>query len=255
MKVVIIIPTYNEKENISPLLEEVIRVTSNKKDEYKILVVDDNSPDKTGLIVKDFSKKHKSVILLSGPKKGLGNAMIRAYGYCLKNLNPDVVVSTEADFAYEPRYIPFMVEKIKEGWDVVIGSRHVGIGKTEGWTVSRRLNHFIANKLFAYFIAGVKEAHDHNGALRAIRVKGVLEKIRFDSFPVTGFGFFNYSLFKLTRVTKKIFEFPVIYRFRKRGESKVSFNPKYLSTYLHDVFEYINLAFKIRFEKFTMKRI
>lgn len=260
MRVTVIIPTYNEKENIGDLIEKTFQVVKNQKDDYQILVVDDNSPDGTGEIVRQFKSRPKAdqpragkLILLSGKKAGVGKAMVRGYLYTLKNLNPDVVISTEADFAYDPKYIPEAVAKIKEGFDVVVGSRHVGIGKTEGWTLSRKINHWVANKFFATLIAGVKEVYDHNGAFRAIRVKGVLNRINFDKIKTTGFGFFSYFLFKLTQVTEKFYELPIIYRFRKRGESKVSFNPKYFTVYFHDVFEYIFLSFKIRLEKAKME--
>ena len=254
MRVVVIIPTYNERENIGRMLDVMISIVGRQReDTYFILVVDDSSPDGTGEIVKNFAKKNKNVLLLGGKKRGLGVAMIRGYKYAIKNLKADVVISNEADFAFDPKHIPFMLKKIKEGYDVVVGSRHVGVGKTEGWTLVRKFNHFVANKIFATFIAGVREVDDHNGALRAIKVKGVLDKIDLSRLGVTGFGFFNYSLFKFTQITNKFYEFPVTYKFRTKGESKVSFNPKYLATYLHDVFEYKKLSFKIRFEKITMK--
>ena len=179
--------------------------------------------------------------------------MIKGYLYSLENLKPEIVVSTEADFAYDPKYIPEAINKVKEGFDVVVGSRHVGIGKTEGWTISRKLNHWVANKLFATWVAGVREVYDHNGAFRAIRVHGILDKIDLRKIKPSGFGFFSYFLFKLTQITEKIYELPVIYRFRTKGESKVSFNPKYLMIYLHDIFEYILLSFKIRLEKINIK--
>lgn len=248
MRVVCIIPTYNEKENITRMLDVMARIISRqKKDRYTVLVVDDNSPDGTGDLVKKY--KSKKIILLSGKKKGLGKAMIRGYMYAIKKLKADVVVSNEADFAFDPRAIPFMVNKIKEGHDVIIGSRHVGDGRTEGWTLNRKLNHWIANKFFATWVAGVNNVYDHNGAFRAIRVNGVLNQIGLDKLNVNGFGFFNYSLFKLTQVTDKFYEFPIVYKFREKGESKVSFNSKYFHTYLSDVREYVKLSLQIRFEK------
>ncbi|MEK7550876.1 MAG: glycosyltransferase [Patescibacteria group bacterium] len=254
MRVVIIIPTYNEKENIEKLLLNHLNILKNKKDNYLFLVVDDNSPDRTGEIVKEFSSKHKGKIqLLKGKRRGLGIAMTRGYLFALEKFKPDIVISTEADFAYDPKHISFSVDKIKEGYDVVVASRHIGIGKTKGWTLSRKLNHWVANQFFATWVAGVTEVYDHNGAFRAIRVKGVLGKLNLKKLKVSGFGFFNYSLFKLTQVTTKFYEFPVTYRFRTRGESKVSFNPKYFGTYLKDVFEYIKLSFKIRMEKSSIK--
>ena len=263
MRVTIIIPTYNEKENIGDLIIKTFAVVKGKADDYRILVVDDNSPDGTGSLVKKLQSpakqgqalpdKFKNLYLLDGKKEGVGKAMIRGYRYALEKLGPDIIVSTEADFAYDPKYIPQAVAKIKEGYDVVVGSRHVGIGKTECWTLSRKINHWVANKFFATWVAGVREVYDHNGAFRAIRVNNVLDKVNFRKIKVTGFGFFSYFLFKLTQITDKFHELPVIYRFRKKGESKVSFNPKYFGTYLHDVFEYIILSFKIRLEKINIK--
>lgn len=248
MRVVCIIPTYNERENIGRMLDLMLEIIlKEKKDKYAILVVDDNSPDGTGEIVRQYESN--KIILLSGKKRGLGYAMIRGYKYAIEKLKADVVVSNEADFAFDPRKIPFMVDKIKEGNDVIIGSRHVGGGKTKGWTLNRKLNHWIANKLFATWVAGVNRVYDHNGAFRAIRVKGVLDKINLNKLKVKGFGFFSYFLFKLTLVTDKFYEFPIVYSFRARGESKISFNPKYFRTYMRDVSEYIKLSFQIRVEK------
>ncbi len=249
MRITVIIPTYNEKENIKEIIKKTFDAVKGKGDEYTVLVVDDNSPDGTGPLIKGLEAKFGRLKLLSGKKEGVGKAMIRGYLYTLRNLKPDIVVSTEADFAYDPKYIPDATGKIKEGFDVVVGSRHVGIGKTEGWTLSRKLNHWVANKFFATWIAGVGEVHDHNGAFRAIRVKGVLDKVDFKKIKISGFGFFSYFLFKLTQSTDKFYELPITYRFRTKGESKVSFNPKYFMTYLHDVLEYIFLSFKIRLEK------
>lgn len=252
MKVVCIIPTYNERENITRMLDVMLRIISKQKnDRYVVLVVDDNSPDGTGELVRKY--KSKKIVLLSGKKKGLGKAMIKGYKYAINQLKADVVVSNEADFAFDPRLIPSMVKRIKEGYDVVVGSRHVGDGRTEGWTINRRLNHWIANKFFATWVAGVNTVYDHNGAFRAIRVHGVLNKIKFNKLNVSGFGFFNYSLFKLTQITDKFYEFPVVYKFREKGESKVSLNPKYFHTYLNDVWEYAVLSLKIRSEKLRGK--
>ncbi len=254
MRVAVIITTYNERENIVRMLDVTTRsINSDKTHQYKILVVDDNSPDGTGDLVRSYAGFGKSLLMLTGKKNGLGRAIIKGYKYAMTELNADVVISNEADFAFDPKKIPFMVQKIEEGWDVVIGSRHVGSGKTTGWTWSRKLNHWVANKLFATWIAGVTEVYDHNGEFRAIRVKGVLDRIDFDNLNVSGFGFFNYSLFKLTQITSKFFEFPVNYKFRKQGESKISFNPKYIGTYLRDVLEYIKLSFKIRLEKSNIR--
>lgn len=252
MHIVTIIPTYNERENIDKLLNLLTKFKFSKGDRHTILVVDDNSPDGTGKIVAAWNKKDKRVRLLSGPKEGLGKAMVRGYRYALDKLNPDVIVTNEADFGFDFSHLPMMIGKIKEGYDVVVASRHVGEGRSDGWTATRKLNHFIANTVFARWIAGVTNVHDKNGAFRAIRVRGVLDKINFDNFPTKGFSFFYYFIYRLSRVTHKFYEFPCVFTFRTVGESKVSFNSKYISTYLHDILEYIILSFRIRLESFIM---
>ncbi len=196
VKVVILIPTYNEKENITRLLKEIIARTNKlKKYSFKILIVDDNSPDGTGDLVKKFRSQHRNVYLLSHKKEGLGKAMVRGYRFTLKKLHPDVVVTNEADFGFSFSLLPKMLKKIAEGFDVVIASRHIGTGRTDGWNTNRKLNHFIANRLFARSIAGVDQVYDKNGAMRAIRVKGVLEKCKFSQFPARGFSFFFFAAF------------------------------------------------------------
>lgn len=250
MKVTILIPTYNEKENITKLLNELLtRFKKLSKHKFTILIVDDNSPDGTGKIVGKYSKKYKNVFLLSGKKEGLGKAMVRGYKYVLKNIKPDCIITNEADFGFSFKHLPLMVKKIEEGFDVVVASRHVGDGRTDGWNFNRKLNHLIANTLFASYVAGVKEVYDKNGALRAIRVKGVLDKVNFSKFPSRGFGFFFYLIYELSKITNKFFEFPSVFTFRTVGESKVSFNPKYIRAYVKDIAEYIKLAFKIRLDK------
>ena len=250
MRVTVLIPTYNEKENITKLLNELLqRFKKLPKHTFSILIVDDNSPDGTGKIVKQFSQRYKNIYLLSGKKAGLGKAMIRGYKYALSKLKPDIVVTNEADFGFSFKHLSLMLGKIKQGVDVVVASRHVGDGRSDGWTLNRKLNHFIANTFFAGIVAGVTQVYDKNGAFRAIRVNGVLNKINFDKLPSRGFGFFFYLLYELSKVTDKFFEFPSVFTFRTVGESKVSFNPKYVKTYLGDIAEYIKLAFKIRLER------
>lgn len=229
---------------------KALRAVAKKNPKYKFLtlVVDDKSPDGTGKIVLDYMKKDKSVYLLTGDKKGLGEAMIRGLRYALNKLKADIIIPNEADFAFDPHYITPALAKIEKGFDVVVGSRHVENGRTRGWTLIRKINHWIANTLFATWVAGVTEVRDHNGEFRVIKVKGILDTMDFANFP-RGFGFFSYWLFKITQQTKKIYELPITYQFRLKGESKVSFNPKYFNIYLHDVFEYIILSFKIRLER------
>ncbi|HEX6977159.1 MAG TPA: glycosyltransferase [Patescibacteria group bacterium] len=255
-RVVNLIPTYNEKENILLMIEKVEEVAKKYRQyDFVILIVDDNSPDGTGKIVATLQKKYSNIVLLTHKKEGLGKAMIRGIKYTLKHLKADILIINEADFAYNPEKMPFMIKKITEdGYDVVVASRHVGNGGTKGWTVGRTLNHWFANYVCATWLAGTRQVYDHNGAFRAIRIHGVLDAINFDGFKTRGFGFFNYFLFKLTQVTNNFFEFPVTYQFRTRGESKVSFNPKYFKTYLKDVLEYLKICLAIRLERWGVQK-
>lgn len=239
-KIVYMIPTYNEVENIIPMLKLVSStLNSLKKYNYKILVIDDNSPDGTGIKVSDFIKHNPLTLLLTGPKKGLGSAMVRGYKYAIKFLKPNIIISNEADFSYSPEKSKLMVKKIEEGYDVVLGSRN--LENTKKWPISRRIIHFVANTFFAGIIAGVNQVEDHNSAFKAIRVKRVLDRINFNKFP-KGFSFFNYLTFKLSQETTKIYEFKTNFRPRTKGVSKMM---------LRDGFEYIANCIRIRYEKIT----
>jgi len=252
MKVVNIIPTYNEKENIGLMLEVLDKIASeNPQYQFETLVVDDDSPDGTSEIVKIYAKTHSAVHLITGPKKGLGNALIRGYQYAMKELKADVIIPNDCDFSFDPHRIPDLLKKIDEGYDVVVASRHVGKGGTEGWSAFRKLNHWISNMLFATYVAGIKEVKDHNGNFKAIRVKEILNQVPLDSLlekiKIRGFGFQAYILYALSKVTNKFCEVPVVFKFRTRGETKIG--KKYLKSYLRDVFEYMKLTVLIRLER------
>ncbi len=246
-----LIPTYNEKENIDKLINKLLDLgKKNKRYEFQILIVDDNSPDGTSEIVKKYKKKYKNIFLLSHKREGLGKAMIRGTNYCIQKLHSDVIISNEADFSFDLNKILYMLKKIDEGHDVVIASRHVNGAKIYNWPKIRKFNHFVSNHIFARLVAGSR-FYDNNGAMRAIRVKDVMDKINLDKFRLKGYSFFNYSLFKLSIVTSKIYEFPAIYHHRKKGQSKIGV--KYLKTYYEDTKEYIQLCFKIRYERLVNK--
>lgn len=245
--IVFILPTYNEKDSISDVILEIKNV-SNKLHRYNvmILVVDDNSPDGTQDIVKNLQKKDKKIFISPGNKNGLGSAMIRGIKYAMKKLHADIVVLNEADMSYKPTDSVKMIKLIENGSDFVAAARVLKKGNL--WPIERKIMHWTSNTLFANFVAGVDEVIDHNCAFRAIRVKGVLDKLNFSTFP-KGFSFFNYLAFKLSRVTKRVTNMPVIYHPRTKGESKISLSPKHIKSFASNFLEYIIICFKIRFEK------
>lgn len=252
MKVVNIIATYNEKENIGDMLEALLNVAKeNSKYDFATLVADDNSPDGTGKIVKEYIKKHKKIELITGPRKGLGYALLRSYKYSIDKMGADVIIPNDADFSFDPKHIPDLLKKIDEGYDVVVASRHVGSGGTKGWSLFRRLNHWVSNIFFATYVAGIKEVKDHNGNYKAIRVKGVLDKVPLgkliEKTRVKGFAIQTYILYELSKHTSKFAEVPVIFKFRTKGETKIG--KKYLKSYLRDTIEYMKLCIFMRLER------
>ena len=246
MRIVHILPTYNEKETIKKTLVEYRRVIKSLPEyEHLILVVDDNSPDGTGKIVKRLSKKHRDIRLLSGPKKGLGEALIRAFRFSINKLQAEIIIPNDADLQYNPKDIPRLLQKIDEGFDVVVASRHVKGGKVVGWSWFRRLNHEISNTILAWYVAGVHEVRDHAGNFKAIRVKSVLDKVSLEKISIVGYAFQLRILYELSKTTKKFCEVPVVFQPRVAGCSKVGLN-KY---YFRDVFEYIKGAVEIRIDR------
>jgi len=253
LRVVNLIPTYNEVENVVLMLEALEKVArENPQYEWATLVVDDNSPDGTGEKVRsqESGVKSQKLYLLTGNKEGLGVALIRGYKYAMEMLRADVVVTNDCDFLFDPFDIPRLMMKIDEGFDVVIGSRHSEEGiEVVGWPKGRYLTHWVANDLFATFVAGIHEVHDHNGDFRAIRVKGVLDQVKWESVPTKGYGFLNYMIYELSKHSDRFAEVQVKLKWRERGESKVSFNPKYVRTFVRDTLEYIRICLWIRWKR------
>jgi len=245
--IVYIIPTYNEKENILKMLIAVEKMFK-KLSSYRssILVVDDRSPDGTGKLVKDMQKKYSNIYLLSGPKEGLGKAIVRGIKYAMGKLHADIIVTNEADFSYSPQIVPTMVKLIEKGNGAVFGSRR--LITPEMWPLGRRVMHFVANTFFAKYVAGISQVDDHNSAFKAIKVSGVLDKIDFTDFP-KGYAFFNYFTFQLSKITPRLAEIKTQFYPRTAGESKISFKPKNIKNFLTETFGYILTCFRIRLEK------
>src|SRR3972149_8616785 len=190
MKIVHIIPTYNERENIGTMIKVINKIGERyPKWKSEILVVDDRSPDGTADVVRNFQKKYKNVHLILKKKEGLGRALIYAYDYAIKKLKAEVVVPNDADFQWNPHDFPKLINKLSEGYDVAVASRHILGGKVVGWNWFRKLNHDISNSLLAWWIAGVREVKDHAGNFKAIRVKGVLDRINLQKMRNAGFSF------------------------------------------------------------------
>ena len=216
----VVIPTYNEAENISILLDKIFLVTKSIKQwDLHILVVDDSSPDGTADVVKKSMKEHKKLHLLNGSKQGLGVAYIRGFTHAIKTLNPAVLFEMDADFSHPPELIPTFLKRIEEGSDFVVGSRYIKGGATPDWNFKRKLISRGGN-LFARIIAGLSKVHDCTSGYRAIKVS-LLKKIDLNNLGAKGYSFQMNLLYEAVVQKAKISEIPLIFRDRTKGESKM----------------------------------
>ncbi len=127
-KAAVIIPTFNEKENIGELVEQLVNVSKSlsKRIVLDIVVVDDNSPDGTAFVVKEKCRKYSIAHLIeNSPKAGLGNAYLTGMGFSTESLNADILMEMDADFSHDPKKVPELLDKIAEGYDLVLGSRYI----------------------------------------------------------------------------------------------------------------------------------
>src|SRR3989304_6919984 len=189
MRITIVTPTYNEVENIPSFIERLERASEAfSQHTTNILVVDDNSPDGTGERVKDLQNRYANLFLLSGEKRGLGQAYLRGMDYALAKLKPDLLFEIDADFQHDPDAIGAFVEKLEEGFDFVIGSRYIPGGSIPpNWGWLRKLLSTIGN-LVVRTIIGNWKIHDWTSGYRAIRTE-VYERRGEDLRTFNGYTF------------------------------------------------------------------
>ena len=229
MKIVIIIPTYNERENIGVLLNALNAEFRSIQHDMHVLVVDDGSPDGTAEAVLEYVKNNSHLHLITGTKKGLGNAYIRGMRHAIDQLNADAVFEMDADLSHKPEDVRRMVECLDQGYDFVIGSRYIKGGTIpKNWGIHRRLNSFYGN-FVARYVAGIYSVRDCTAGFRAIRID-LLRKIDFASIAVQGYIFQVVLLNKAVVNGARIKEIPVDFVDRTRGISKLG---------LRDIIEFI----------------
>lgn len=215
-KLLIIIPTYNEAENIYTFLEKIY--TECNGINFSVLVVDDNSPDGTANIVKQWMQKHENCYLLLREKKqGLGKAYIAGFKWGLEN-GFDYLLQIDADFSHNPNYIPIFMQKIKD-YDFIIGSRYVKGGGIEGWGLIRKIISKGGSTYARFFLTF--KIKDFTGGFNLWR-KEVLESIELDSLYSSGYSFQIEMKYKALRKGFKFLEYPIIFVDRTNGKSKMS---------------------------------
>lgn len=214
MKSIIIIPTYNEKENIERLIEEIRKLNR----DFHVLIIDDNSSDSTGKIADGLAKKYPEVSVIHRPAKlGLGTAYITGFKYALEN-NYDFIFTMDADFSHQPKYLIDLLEKAKE-YDLVIGSRYIEGGGIQNWPLHRLILSQGAN-IYVRMVTRLPVL-DSTGGFNCYR-REVLEKIDLDKIISDGYAFQIEMKYRLWKKGFSIKEVPITFIDRTRGTSKIS---------------------------------
>ncbi len=214
MKALVIIPTYNEKENIAKIVDVVLKTTET----VHVLVVDDNSPDGTAEIVRAIQKSEPKVhLLFRENKQGLGRAYIAGFHYAIEN-KYDYIFEMDADFSHDPNEIPNFLHKIQD-YDLVLGSRYLHGVTVINWPLRRLFLSYSAN-VYTRIITGM-QVKDATGGFKCFR-REVLEAIDLDNVKSGGYAFQIEMSFKAWKKRFKIVEHPIIFTDRIEGTSKMS---------------------------------
>jgi len=218
LRITAIVPTYNERENIETLVTQLVALPV----ELNVTVVDDNSPDGTGDIADRLAAENpgRVTVVHRAGKLGLGTAYLAGFQQAL-DAGSDLICTMDADFSHNPRYIPAMVGKIGEGYDLVIGSRYVRGGGTSGCTIDRKMLSWGAN-FFARTALGLR-AHDTTAGFRCYR-REVLESIDLGAIKASGYSFLIEMLYMVQNRGWQVADVPIIFENRRLGASKISKN-------------------------------
>ncbi|MBI5115127.1 polyprenol monophosphomannose synthase [Candidatus Poribacteria bacterium] len=211
----VIIPTYNEAENIERLIGEVTRSVEG----VKILIVDDNSPDGTSDIVRRISARNQNVLLETRPGKlGLGTAYVHGFKRALSMPDVDCVFGMDADFSHSPQYLPDFLKALDE-FDVVVGSRYLSGISVVNWPIRRLFISFFANN-YARVITGLPVRDCTSGF--CCYKRDVLERINLDAVRARGYSFLVEMKYRAHKGGFKIGEVPIIFFERRSGRTKMS---------------------------------
>ena len=217
-RALIIIPTYNEIENIERLVVQV-RAASTPETSFDVLVVDDASPDGTGLAVAALARQDPHVRLLARPAKlGLGTAYLAGFRQALAG-NYDCAGTMDADFSHDPRHLPAMAQAMDAGADLVVGSRYVSGGGIRNWGIHRHILSGTANYLAR--LAGGLRPHDCTSGYRLYRV-AFLRQLDLDEIVSHGYSCLMELLYVCQTAGARIAESPIVFVDRRAGQSKIS---------------------------------
>ena len=234
MKTRIIIPTYNEKENIIPLIEELLRAMPT---DTRILVIDDGSPDGTADSVRSYMSKDSRVSLMTRPGKlGMGSAYQAAFRKVLDEGGDDCIVTIDADFSHNPKYVPELIHECAAN-DLVIGSRYIPGGGIENWELWRRLLSWGGNR-YVRLITGLP-IRDCTAGLSCMRTD-FLRRVPFERVQPSGYAWWFTLRMMFHRRGARIKEIPIVFTERRLGQSKIN---------THVIYEGLIEPWRIRFSK------
>ncbi len=235
MKTIVVIPTYNESENIEKLIGEIFSV----KNDMHILVVDDNSPDGTADIVKNMMENDERIHIIERPgKMGLGTAYRDGFRYALDQ-GFEAIFEMDADFSHDPKEIPNFLEALKDN-DLVIGSRYISGVNVVNWPLSRLILSYGAN--FYTRMVTWMPIKDATGGFKCFRAEK-LKEINLSRVKSNGYGFQIEMNYRMWKKGARIKEIPIIFIDRRSGVSKMSKNI---------IWEAIFLVWKLKFAFFLM---
>ena len=248
-KVVIVMPAWNEADNI----KEMIRVLTGEEfpkidADMQLLIVDNHSQDGTDKIVEEASKTHKNIYIIQQDQPGLGWAYVRGMRYAMNELHADAILEMDADFQHPPRFIKPMIDAYLGGAEYAIGSRYIKGGSVpEEWALSRKAVSFFGNLFIRMVLLNFK-VHDLTTGFRLSKVRGVLDQIDLEHLmELNRFAYKVDLLYQCLKNSKKTVEVPLEFAARTKEVSK--FNPKeMISTFKVAII--LGIKDKIKFIKF-----
>ncbi len=241
MKIVVILPTYNERENIVILLDKLEALKSKiKRHDIRFLVVDDTSPDGTKDVVDAYRKKHADVQCITGKKEGLGKALLRGMTYAVEELGADCIMQMDADLSHDPDKFPDFIRALDDGADFAVGSRYIPGGSIPAnWGAHRKMFSIVGNAIVRYGL-GFPSVHDWTGGYRAFK-KRFFTQSKEVMKAYSGYVFQIAFLHKAVLAGAKVKEIPFHFTDRLYGRSKIA-----PFEYIKNVLEYV---FRARLEQ------
>jgi dolichol-phosphate mannosyltransferase len=208
--------TYNERDNLTPLIQEILQVVP----QADVLVIDDNSPDGTGKLADELAAADPRIhVLHRAGKLGLGTAILAAMRYAMDR-HYGIMVNMDADFSHDPKYLPELLAGMKRH-DLMIGSRYVPGGGTVNWPMSRQLMSWGINTLVRLLMR--IPARDTSGGYRCYSVE-LLRRTNLENLISRGYSFQEEVLYRCRKAGCKIGETPIIFADRRAGATKVNLN-------------------------------